>query len=461
MEFLFSKGLENAPLARDIRRKVFVLEQGFSEDLEFDSIDSKAWHVVMTSDGKPVGTGRLFIRSPRHPAIFTIGRLSVLPEYRKTGAGRLILEYLEQEAIRLGAKKLVLCAQVRAEGFYKKCGYSRMLRPLTDDEGVPHVYMKKNIRFPASPQKKRRIAIRSVAVLIALCLCVYGIGGEMIYRDLLVSQSLPASAEAEASWEFSFGWEMLPAENGNFLYARRVINEKSDNRWIVLLHPYQSSSYTITEYAKHFYEMGYNLLLPDLRGHGRSSWAPASMGILDGKDVAAWCEKLSSDYPGCSIGIFGLSMGGSTALTASGQSLPENVKAIAEDSGYVSPWDALSTKLQKDFGLSSFPFLNAADNLCSIYNGYSMASSSSLDAVIHSSIPTLFIHGSEDSLVPLHDMERLFASANCPKQKLVIEGAGHAQCAYTDPDLYWYEMEKFFSTHMDEALSGDPIETGS
>ena len=65
MEFLFSKGLENAPLARDIRRKVFVLEQGFSEDLEFDSIDSKAWHVVMTSDGKPVGTGRLFIRSPR------------------------------------------------------------------------------------------------------------------------------------------------------------------------------------------------------------------------------------------------------------------------------------------------------------------------------------------------------------------------------------------------------------
>ena len=89
-----------------------------------------------------------------------------------------------------------------------------------------------------------------------------------------------------------------------------------------------------------------------------------------------------------------------------------------------------------------------------------MASSSSLDAVIDSSTPTLFIHGSEDSLVPLHDMERLYASANCPKQKLVIEGAGHAQCAYTDSDLYWYEMEKFFSTHMDETLESDPIETG-
>ncbi len=461
MEFLFSKGLENAPLACYIRRKVFVLEQRFSEELEFDSIDPKAWHVVMTSGGKPVGTGRLFIRNPRHPSVFTIGRLAVLPEYRKTGAGRLILEYLEQEATRLGATKLVLCAQVRAEGFYKKCGYSRMLRPLTDDEGVPHVYMKKNIRFPASPQKKRRIVIRSVAVFIAMCLFVYGIGGEMVYRDLLVSQSLPASADAEASWKFSFDWETLPAENGNFLYARKVINEKFNNRWMILLHPYQSDSGAMTDYAQHFYEMGYSLLLPDLRGHGRSSWAPASMGILDGKDVAAWCEKLSSEYPGCSIGIFGLSMGGSTALIASGESLPENVKAIAEDSGYVSPWDVLSKKLQKDSGLPFFPFLNAADSLSSMYNGYSMASSSSLDAVIESSTPTLFIHGSEDSLVPLHDMERLYASANCPKQKLVIEGARHAQSAYMDPNLYWYEMEKFFTTHMDEILETGPIETSS
>ena len=94
--------------------------------------------------------------------------------------------------------------------------------------------------------------------------------------------------------------------------------------------------------------------------------------------------------------------------------------------------------------------MNAADSLSSLYNGYSPASASCLSSVIHSSTPTLFIHGGEDSLVPVSDMERLYASATCPKEKLVIPGASHAQCAQSDPDLYWFALERFFSMYLFE-----------
>lgn len=454
MEFHFSKGLDTAPLAREIRRKVFVAEQGFSEELEFDDIDQTAWHIVLTSRGKPVGTGRLFVRNPNRPSVFTIGRLAVLREYRKTGAGRLIMEYLEKEAARLGAGMLILCAQVQAQGFYKKCGYRRTLHRPVDDEGVPHVYMEKRIKFPKSKREKRKIALQSAAILLAIWLTVYGIGGEILYRNLLAPTNYPAGDfSTSEEMEETSGWEALPAENGNFLYARRVIHTEFDNRWILLLHPYRCDSSYMRQYAEHFYRMGYSLLIPDLRGHGRSSWAPISMGIQDGQDISAWCKKLASDYPGCSIGIFGLSMGGAAALTASGKKLPENVKAIAEDSAYLSPWDALSRKLRTDTGLLSFPFLNAADSLSFLYNGYSLASASCLSSVIHSSIPTLFIHGGEDTIVPVSDMERLYASATCPKEKLVIPGASHAQCAQTDPELYWFTVERFFSIHLSPTSS--------
>lgn len=71
---------KNVPISPCLqpRRKVFVAEQGFSEELEFDDIDQTAWHIVLTSRGKPVGTGRLFVRNPNRPSVFTIGRLAVL-----------------------------------------------------------------------------------------------------------------------------------------------------------------------------------------------------------------------------------------------------------------------------------------------------------------------------------------------------------------------------------------------
>ena len=39
--------------------------------------------------------------------------------------------------------------------------------------------------------------------------------------------------------------------------------------------------------------------------------------------------------------------------------------------------------------------------------------------------PILFIHGSEDSIVPLSEMELYFKNANNPKEKAIIDGANH------------------------------------
>src|SRR3989344_7341604 len=46
--------------------------------------------------------------------------------------------------------------------------------------------------------------------------------------------------------------------------------------------------------------------------------------------------------------------------------------------------------------------------------------------------PVLFIHGSEDDIVPLSEMEALYDAANEPKEKVVIEGGDHGLDPHRD-----------------------------
>jgi hypothetical protein len=61
-----------------------------------------------------------------------------------------------------------------------------------------------------------------------------------------------------------------------------------------------------------------------------------------------------------------------------------------------------------------------------------------IEAMDKINVPTLFIHGDADGLVPPAMMEELFAaSAADKKERLVIQGAGHGDAMNTAPDTYW------------------------
>ncbi|MFG6352426.1 MAG: alpha/beta hydrolase, partial [Oscillospiraceae bacterium] len=73
-----------------------------------------------------------------------------------------------------------------------------------------------------------------------------------------------------------------------------------------------------------------------------------------------------------------------------------------------------------------------------------------LDAVAHSSTPTLFVHGVEDDFVPSTMMGKLYQAARCPKSFLWMPGAGHAASVGTDEDLYWTAVSTFLQDYFPE-----------
>lgn len=131
-------GSEDIAEAKQVRQAVFVEEQGYTPEQEFDATDALSWHVVALDEETPVGTGRLYVQDGQ----YCLGRLCVLPEYRGQGIGEAMVGLLIDRAMMIGAPGLHVYAQEQAQPFYEKCGFEVTGEPYTKEgDSREHVDM--------------------------------------------------------------------------------------------------------------------------------------------------------------------------------------------------------------------------------------------------------------------------------------------------------------------------------
>ena len=227
------------------------------------------------------------------------------------------------------------------------------------------------------------------------------------------------------------------------LHAIRYKQESLSHKWAIVVHGYGGSSKDMTTWNRNFYTQGYNVLAPDLRGHGQSGGNYIGMGWDDRKDILGWINEIVSQDYQAEIVLFGISMGGATVMNASGEELPSQVKAIIEDCGFTSTAEIFGYQLKKLYHLPSFPVMNAANTVTKIRAGFDIFKSSALNQVRKNQTPMLFIHGKEDDFVPFEMLEPIYEAAAGPKSKVIVEGAGHGESEKVDPVLYWQSIWKF------------------
>ena len=121
-------------LCRQLRRVVFIEEQGVSEADELDDLDDVALHLLAVLDGVAVGSARLLVQGE----VGKIGRVCVLQQARGAGIGAaLIRAAVARLRAAAGVKKAKLGAQVHALGFYQALGFEAY-GPVYDDAGIEH-----------------------------------------------------------------------------------------------------------------------------------------------------------------------------------------------------------------------------------------------------------------------------------------------------------------------------------
>ena len=241
----------------------------------------------------------------------------------------------------------------------------------------------------------------------------------------------------------------IRSDDGLHLHASYIPAEKGDSaehRYAVCVHGYANTSDSMGLYASVYRDRyGMNVLLPDLRGHGRSDGVYVGMGYDDSRDLVRWIDWVLEKDPSAQIILHGISMGAATVLMTTGCHLPKQVAAAISDSAYTSAVDVFTYVYKKlDEAVIPAPIMmEAVRAIALVRAGYDIAKAKPVEAVARSQTPTLFIHGQADTFVPPEMMPALYKAASCPKAFQWIPEAEHVQSVNVDPETYWARIERF------------------
>jgi alpha-beta hydrolase superfamily lysophospholipase len=225
--------------------------------------------------------------------------------------------------------------------------------------------------------------------------------------------------------------------------------DKKAHNWSILLHGYTGSKEMMYGYAYWYWQHGYNVLAPDFRCQGESEGDYIGLGATDSEDLLGWIDLILQRDPDARIVLHGLSMGASTALLCAGkEEIPPSVVAVISDCAYTDAYAMFQEKIGSWFHLPAFPIIDSAELMIRLRAGYDLKETSPLAAVGKSRIPTLFIHGTEDRMIPVKMCLLLYNAAACDKEIMIVDGAGHAQAAERDPVRYFDTVEAFLGRHV-------------
>ncbi|MBR4287318.1 MAG: alpha/beta hydrolase [Clostridia bacterium] len=234
------------------------------------------------------------------------------------------------------------------------------------------------------------------------------------------------------------------------LHGYIVKAKEPSDKWAICVHGYTSSPKRVGSYALHHYERGYNILFPVLRGHDISDHKHITMGWFDRLDMLDWIDYLVTVYDNPSIILHGVSMGAATVMMTTGEDLPDNVKCCIADCGFSSVWDEFTHEIKEEF---KFPapaaLLTPATFTSKFVNGFGFREASAINQLAKSKTPTLFVHGEVDNFVPYRMMDLNYNAAACPKEKLSIPDADHANSHLFHPEIYWPKVFEFIDKYVE------------
>lgn len=247
------------------------------------------------------------------------------------------------------------------------------------------------------------------------------------------SSSLPVEAESinmEAKTAVEFVGEDYAANLHANVYIHVDENGNPDSdKWALLIHPFMLDGTSIAgNVGPFYYEKGYNIIAPDLRGFGDSEGSVA-LGCLESMDVYDWLVKLNDEYDVSQVIVHGISLGAATTNYLSGidgfinngptkieteiKPIRElNVIGLVEDCGYVDMTEFADKETVMSYsGLEEETF-----------DYYSKATNS----LKYCDLPMLIIHGTGDSTVDPENAETIKNTVKGDVEVWLVEGGSHA-----------------------------------
>ena len=223
--------------------------------------------------------------------------------------------------------------------------------------------------------------------------------------------------------------------DGIRLHGLKVINNPNSDKWAMVVHGYGHDHHAVLNQAKAFDDQGFNVLLLDNRSFGLSEGKSSTMGWQEHLDILKWIDELVKEYPESKVVLFGVSMGATAVMLASGTPLPSNVVCAIEDCGYNNLKDMIKHVVKQTAKVPGGPFVFGVNALVKTRLHFDVNEVDCNRALANSYVPMLFIHGDADEFVPFDDVFENYYACDSEKELFTVEEAEHA-LSFRDENYY-------------------------
>ena len=207
---------------------------------------------------------------------------------------------------------------------------------------------------------------------------------------------------------------------------------------VFVLHGFRNQAFWMRDKAHRFAEEGYRAVLVDLRGHGGSSGGFISYGAQESKDLVQVADALKrEELLTGPVGVWGISMGGSTAIQWAGRD--DRIRAVVAVAPYTKMSAIVPVAVRTMLPIGGW-FMDDEEirgimHQAATEAGFDPAEADALRAIQQTEAPVLILHGTWDAIVPTEHGERLHEAAPDHSELVKLGWTGHISAHFNDEAL--------------------------
>jgi len=297
-----------------------------------------------------------------------------------------------------------------------------------------------------------RFVVWSVSTYLVLCTAVaFFLADVTVHpnRRPLTSDERAAVVSTADKLDSQLTDVSIEAQDHAPLRAWLIEPHQSNGNAVLLLHGLADNRLGMVGYAQLLHAQGYSVLMPDARAHGESGGDVATYGIIERDDIRRWFEWLDhTERPSCIYGL-GESMGAAQLLQS--LAVEPHFCAVVAESSFSSFREIAYDRMGQRFGTGPWvgrtalrPVVEIALLLVRIRYHVDLTQASPENAIAHTHVPVLLIHGMVDSNIPLRHSLRL-VSHNPQLTLWQVPGADHCGAISVAPSEFEQRVVSWFN----------------
>ena len=281
-----------------------------------------------------------------------------------------------------------------------------------------------------------------IAAIILAVLAVLAIAAGFFFASSSMSIRRQTLDEAK-KWQedhYDLSWYdplektdyQVTSYDGYVLNVELIRNPVPADKYILLSHGYTDNRFGSLKYTKMYLDLGFNVIVYDLRGHGENEPTFCTYSARERKDLIVLIQDCRDRYQPAILGIHGESLGAATSIACL-EEKPQ-IDFVVADCGFSD----ISNVLKGGVKSMHLPegLVSLASGCARLRYGYSYDMMRPIDSLADNEVPILFIHGAEDSFILPENSERMEKETKGYSELHLIPEATHAASVLTAPAEY-------------------------